>query len=492
MSSFSKEQLALLLELERRQQKKDPVGDLLKTCFPAQLRSITDMSKFKSICCSRRAGKSEDLAAELWVDAWNKPYADSLYITLSRVNAKRFFWPKLKRINETFHFGAQANEADLSLILPNKHTIWVTGAPDAASIENFRGMALSMAVIDEAQAFRWFLAELINDILVPACYDYDGRIVLAGTPNAACLGPFFDSQHDLNEFKGWSKHNWTILDNPYIKLKSGKDPEQMIQEELKRKGLTEDDPAHLRENRGIWAKGDDYVIYKYSDTLNLIDAADIPTDLIYMFGLDLGFDDQDALIVIGYNQKSNIVYIVDEFVQEKKDITAFAEVIQRYRKKYEPTRMVIDSGALGKKIAEEIRNRHSLPVIAAEKSRKQEYIELMNDAFRTGLIKVRKGLRIIDEYSLLQWKYSDDKLRRWEDESMENHRADAALYIWREARAYLSDTTKPEYLRPGSKEWGLREEQKMLEASEAEVLKSMKEDMEITDEEPNWDVYDIQ
>ena len=50
--------------------------------------------------------------------------------------------------------------------------------------------------------------------------------------------------------------------------------------------------------------------------------------------------------------------------------------------------LVVDTGGLGKKITEEISKRHQIPMQAAEKIRKVEYIELM-----TAVTIVQTGFR---------------------------------------------------------------------------------------------------
>ena len=70
---------------------------------------------------------------------------------------------------------------------------------------------------------------------------------------------------------------------------------------------------------------------------------------------------------------------VDEHVKNKQNISQLVAVINEYKDLYNPIRMVMDAGALGKKIQEELRMRHGLNIEAADKTRKIEFIELLND-----------------------------------------------------------------------------------------------------------------
>ena len=70
----------------------------------------------------------------------------------------------------------------------------------------------------------------------------------------------------------------------------------------------------------------------------------------------------------------------------------------------------MDAGALGKKIQEEILTRHGVNLEAAEKSRKVEFIELLNDDLRTAKFKAFKGSLFEEDCMLLQWD-KESKIR---------------------------------------------------------------------------------
>lgn len=453
----------ILSEYVRRfGQLPDPTEQIRQSLFPLQLQFVEDKKKFKSAYCSRRSGKSVAAAAMLMLTALTFPATNSLYITLNRLSAKRIIWKELLRFNEEFQLGALANSSELTLTFKNKSTIYLSGAKDASEIEKFRGMHLKITIIDEAQAFRSYLIDLIDEILVPASYDYNGQIVQIGTPNAACAGAFYDSCFNRGRMRGWSVHRWTMTDNPFIKIKSGKDPEDIIQEELQRKGLTEDDPAHQRENRGLWVRSNDSLVYKIDRTRNV--AYELPNDLVYVLGVDLGFEDADAISIVGYSPHSPVTYVVDCFTKNKMTISDLAKVVQGFIDRYDPVKCVIDAGGLGKKISEELQQRFSIPFESAEKTRKQEFIELMNDSLRTGKLQILEGLPLIEEMELLQWAYNQDNTKRIEDPRFPNHLCDSTLYAWREAKGFAFEEKAPE-VKPGSPAWIKREEEKLLKAA---------------------------
>lgn len=418
----------LLAEIEKRSKSKFRIDDF---CFDKQLSFIKDSSRFKVATCSRRAGKSLACAADLIDTAQSKAGATCLYITLSRSNAKKIIWRALLEIIDKNNIEVSINETDLSLKFPNKSIIYLTGAKDSTEIEKFRGLAINLVYIDEAQSFRSYLKELIDDILVPALYDYQGTLVLIGTPAPVCVGVFYDANHG----KGWSKHHWTIMDNPHIELKSGMKVVDILREERERRGIDENDPTYLRESLGQWVNDLNSLVFKYNPVRNTYTA--LPEgEWNYILGCDIGLDDADAIAVIAYSHQHKESYLVEEYVKAKQDITSLANKIHEFNKKYKPVRIVADTGGLGKKIVEELKNRHGLHIFAAEKSRKMEFIALFNDALGSGNFKIKSDSVASHDYTQIQWDV-DKSGKRVVSDIFHSDIADAILYAWRECRNYV-------------------------------------------------------
>lgn len=441
--------------------------------FDKQLNFIRDPARFKTAVCSRRAGKTLACAADLMDTATTLP-GDVAYITLSRKTAKKIIWRELLKINKEFKLGAKLDNTELTLELPNGNMIYVSGAKDATEIEKFRGLALRKVYIDESQSFRSYIEELIEDVIEPALTDFNGSLCLIGTPGPIPAGFFYDLSHN----PGWSHHKWTMQDNPHIKLKSGRDPADIIVELAARRGLSTASASIQREFFGQWVKDADSLVYKFDPIANI--ALQIPPiqDMTYIFGIDIGYKDADAIAVLGYDNKSKNVYLVHEYVQTKNDITSLVQEIERLRAVYQPVRLVMDAGALGKKIQEEIRHRHGLPVEAADKARKFEFIALLNDDLRTGKFKAVQGTRFEEDSYLTQWDWSDPVKPKISD-IYHTDIGDAVLYAWRECRHYFYEAPKPT-MRHDSNEFMLA-----LEEREADAMQQRKEN------EQNGELTDV-
>src|SRR3990167_9447712 len=216
--------MAVLFELHRRFAPKER-PKLVKQVWPfiaglhaAQRRFHDDPAKFKAGICSARAGKSTVAAAMLVEACGDTPESNGVYVAPTRSMAKKILWKELKRLNNGWSLGIQFNETDLSATLLNGSSIYLVGANNADQIDKIRGIPLILAVIDEAGMIGGFLQELIEEVISPRLMDFDGSIMLFGTPTAACAGFFFDVTQPNVEARrlGWSVHHWTVLDNPYV------------------------------------------------------------------------------------------------------------------------------------------------------------------------------------------------------------------------------------------------------------------------------------
>lgn len=437
----------IIARLEREQRKQGFSAEAL--CFDQQLAFVRDGARFKVAVCSRRAGKTVACAILLLGRALAYPRTNHLYVTLSRINAKRIVWRQLLDLNREHALGGIPNETELTIRFPNGSVAYLSGAKDSGEVEKFRGLSLKTVVIDEAQAFRPYLKQLIDDVLVPCLWDVQGELVLIGTPGPVKAGTFWEAYSG----KSWSAHHWTILDNPHILRLSGKTPEDILAEERARRGIKETDPTYQRESLGQWVNDYQALVFHYEPQRNGF--ADLPGGVDsggrglhlsrYVLGVDVGHDDADAIAVLGWSEASPDLYLVEEDIATKQGITELAYKMGDLAVKYRPERIVFDAGGLGKKIAEEIRRRFGVAVVAAEKARKFEHIELLNDALRTGRFRARSESRFAQDCMLVQWDMDARAkgILRVSD-GYHSDITDATLYAYRAAQHYLFTPAKPQ------------------------------------------------
>lgn len=435
-------------------------------CFPEQLAFILDKARNKTAVCSRRAGKTEGCAADLIDTALRNHGSVCLYITLKRNNAKKLIWPVLLRINREYDLGGEPNTTDLSLTFPNASIIYCSGAKDASEIENFRGMALKKVYVDECQSFRQYIRDLVDDVLSKTLFDYNGTLCLTGTPGPIEAGYFWEA----SQSKNWSHHFWTMFQNPWLKKKSGRDVMDLVQEDMARMGVDINHPKIQRECFGRWVTDTESLLIHYSPDKNHYD--NLPAGTYnYILGIDIGFEDADALVILAWSESRAESYIVEEVVTKQQGITELVEQVEVLRKRYEISKIVMDYGGLGKKIGEEINRRHHIPVKAADKVRKMENVAFLNAALRTGKLKARRDSKFAQDSYLVevdQDKSTPDKIKV--SDRYHSDIIDAVLYAFKESPAFTYQPPKVT-LKAGTPEYAAQEATNMEEAAEEHFRK---------------------
>lgn len=448
----TEQRLAMTLEeLARRAGSKPKTSGLFALLFPKQKAFIESPAKRKAALCSRRAGKSFGTAV-LMLDTCER-FSNSIvvYLALTRLSAKRIMWPVLKDLNERHQLGLEFNNSELIARFKNGSQILLTGADDQGQIDKLRGSAYRLAVIDEAASFGSHINELVDEVLEPALLDHNGTMVMIGTPSPACVGKFFDVTTTATD---WDVHRWTVLDNPYIPH-----AREWLDKRRVEMGWDQENPIYQREWLGRWIKSLDAMVYRHTSD-NIIDA--LPAGRWQnILGIDLGVDDDSAFQIATFSTAYPHCYLRAGWKKPGMSVSDVANKAQEYIEKFQPVKIVCDTGGLGKMVALEMQQRFNIPVTPAEKQDKLGAIELINSDLRSGFVKVLQKEPVLREWEVLQW----DEKRLKEDPRFPNHLADAALYAYRES---LHWSHRPAEVLPdyGSPEWYEREENLMDDDSE--------------------------
>ncbi len=444
--------------------------DVTSFLFDKQLEFKRDPAPFKTAVCSRRSGKTIACAADLIDTALSSANVVCIYITLSRLNAKKLIWKEMQKINRDYKLGAKEDSTQLSMTFSNSSVVYISGAKDATEIEKFRGLPIKLCYIDECQSFRAYLKTLIDDIVAPALIDHAGKLCLIGTPGPVPVGYFYECSTGNNV---WAKHAWTFFDNPKLPaLKKGSTHRDLLNRELERRGVSIDDPSIQREWFGKWVMDSDSLLLKYNSVLNDYKVLR-EGKMQYCMGIDLGFVDADAIAVIGWFEDSKTVYLIEESVMEKQGLTELVVEIERLRKKYDIANLIIDEGGLGKKLAEEMRRRYHIPVQAAEKARKMENIAFLNDALRTGRFLAKRDSRFAQDSYLVEVdrdKSTPDKIKV--KDNFHSDIIDAVLYAFKKSPAYAFQAPEPKPV-PGTEPYFKKLEEDMFQASYEKSLEEM-------------------
>jgi hypothetical protein len=153
----------------------------------------------------------------------------------------------------------------------------------------------------------------------------------------------------------------------------------------------EETPWFRRNYLHEWVIEDDSLVYRYQPGRNDFDA--IPdaggAEWHHVLAIDLGYNDASAFVLIAYNDYDQSLYVLEVYKRTKMDVTDVANKAKQYRQRFDLEYLIVDGA--NKQAVEEMRKRHDLPLQAADKTGKPDFIELMNTDFNLGKIRLKRG-----------------------------------------------------------------------------------------------------
>lgn len=454
-------------ELKRRQEEVPP--DVLQECFAQQLDFINDQSKRKILCLPRRSGKSTAVAIYLIYEALQHPGSKFIYVNTTKGEAKNVMWQDIfETIFLRMKVKAQLIDSKNEIRFENGSIVYLHGV-DATPKEmnKLRGKKFRLAVIDECQNYTQDLRQLILQVLTPTLADTNATICLIGTPGNQMGDHYWYVLNKPNSLeKGWKFFTWTWKDNPHVRTNMQKQVDQMLSDNP----LIAKTPWFRQEYLGEWVPETDARVYKSEDANYIEQVPDnFMSNATFILSIDLGYHDATAYVVTAYNKRFNSnLYVLESVKHPGLTITAAANIIKEFRKKYNFRSIYVDAANL--QAVEEMRQIHSLPLQGAEKQGKEGHIALMNSDFITQNLFIVKNtnLELIRELQSLIW---DPKalLKGMHKEitSKDNHLTDALLYGHHGSRHYwykpLSEpiTDNEQFERAIDKHFGLEDKPKM-------------------------------
>lgn len=421
-----------LAEFVRRNERPE----FIDRTFVKQADFIDDASLLKAALCNRRAGKTYGMGTYFCEVAENNPGVSMLYIALTREEAKRILIKDVMKVIEKKH-GIKLKYsmgAELSVTFPNGAVLYLAGADSNENeMKKLFGQKYKLIVIDEAATFKQDLKTLVYEILEPATVDLNGTIVMIGMPSNNTKSFF----HDVTTGKDprWSVHKWRAQDdNPYMREKMTAHIEKLIAQNP----LIVETPLFKQQYLGEWFIDLDRLVYKFNESRNLI--KQIPESKgawTYLLSIDLGYEDPTSFTIPAYNEFDRTLYFLKSYKKKGLDITDVANEIAKLEETYDFSHYMIDGS--NKQAVEEMKRRHGIPLTPADKTGKNDFIELMNADMIQGNVKVLEGEcnALIDEWQTLIWDEKSKK--KVENSACPNHCADGGLYGWRKAYNYLSE-----------------------------------------------------
>ena len=230
---------------------------------------------------------------------------------------------------------------------------------------------------------------------------------------------------------------------------------------LKRKKANrwaDDNPIWLREYLGKWVAMGDAMVYAYSKILTSDGGPTrarctftperspkhnewgLSTDheWRYVLGLDLGYQDDTAIVVVAYSPTVDTLYCVYEFKEPEMTISAVNAQIQDVKAMFKDQIEVMVADCANKQLIESMNELYGLYFQKAEKNAKNDFIELLNSDLWDGKLRIMPDSELAHEWLNLQWELSSGTKtdlaragRLKEARKCANHLSDAMLYTWR-------------------------------------------------------------
>ncbi len=462
---------------------------------------VEDPARYKAALCPRRVGKSWAAMSYAHTTCLDIPNARVVICTLTLKSAKNIYWWEMQQFAQYYGLTLDYNVNELRVDFPNGSQIMLIGMESRQQIDKLRGGKYHLVIIDECKSFpKSVFDELLVDVIEPALGDYQGTLLLIGTPGSILEGPFYEATMPglLDDRDGplkglpfsrtflnpeayweqhrkakprWSRHTWTQKDNKALP--------HLWQEALDKKernGWDDNDPTWLREYLAHWVAMESAHVYVFPQLLRTCPErvtwrpdpkSKVPFGLDptktwhYLLGIDYGFEDDTALVIGAYSDEEQVLYHCWDFKDIHLDVDQVGkqieECIAMVPKGFDA--IVADFGGGGKQITATFNRRYGINIIPAEKRDKFDYIELLNADYRSGRIRLNKAFDLCLEKQMLTWDLGDKgkqflahagKLR--EHPALPNHLCDAWLYLWRYSYHFFAQRAEPGPDK-GSREW---------------------------------------
>lgn len=428
-----------------------------------QLYLSDETSKAITLMTSRRYGKTTANQMKALIECM-EPNRHVFYINVTQEMALQQFFNPLLELCDKVNFPYSILDKDGYIEFPNGSWIKCFGNSNQYSSDKMQGYSVSLCIIDETQSQR-NVSKMV-DIIRPAMADYArNQIVYTGTP-PRIPGTYFEKV--VHAEQGITHYFGTLFDNPFIA-----NPEELIDQICKEKGLTREDTLIQREFYGKEVYDKEARIIKDYTTFETIPINFRPTDVF--IGIDWGASDYNSIILLEADLRDKTNPNIYASVERKFNNTAGSDTISIINDVAQEELMRMSKFGLNKNnlqiicdtneksLAFDIQQKLHLPTYCAYKYDKQASIDSLATGLRKGLIKVKKGGILEEEFTMSVYKRDENDNILFgciDDDTYHPDAMDALRYAYRQIDAVCGgatskhasqinsrDETLPEYMR---------------------------------------------
>jgi PBSX family phage terminase large subunit len=341
----------------------------------------------------------------------------------------------------------KCNEQQMTVTFPNGSEIICGGLDDKERVDKILGTEYGMVYINESQDVPWTTVKTLRTRLAQKVEGFRNRFVCDLNPTSV----------NHWTYSLWFEGRMPDTEEPVkgtygkIQMNPGDNKENLsenfIEEQLE--GLTGEE--RKRFFLGEYSANSDLQVFHPVAVHDGLEADFLEWakgkwhQMLVTGGLDFGFEDADAYVALAYVDGLPDVWVLDEYKVRKNDTTMLATDLKAMMaamwEKY-PFRAVArddyviwtDTGGLGRKTAEELRNAYELPVRAAYKRDKDVGLYFVQDDVDHGRLHLAKDGAFAEECRKAVWKRNKDtgKVERvLDDDVFHPDVLDAVIYAYR-------------------------------------------------------------
>ncbi len=393
--------------------------------LPSQIAIINAVNKYRFVCAaiSRRQGKT--YIANIIGQCVLLVPGSNVLIMSPNYSLSTISWDLQRMFIKHHQLEVDKDNAkDRVIVLANGSTIRIGSVNN---VDATVGRSYDLIIFDEA-ALTSDGKDAFNVSLRPTL-DRDGaRAIFISTPRGRTnwFAEFYDRGFSP-EFPEWCSIKATYRDNPRMTEEDIAEARKSMSE----KEFEQEYEASFNSYEGqIWSLNADCVIDpdEVNDEGILLYPEMQPgeVELDMVSGLDLGFRDATAMCVIGYNWKTEMFYIVDEFWEKEKSTSQYAAKVQELVEKWDIDYVYIDSAA--QQTRYDFAREYDIPTINARKSVLDGigYISSLVDNNR--LIVSNKCVEVLKAFDSYRWDPNKNLVKEKPVHDEASHMADALRY----------------------------------------------------------------
>lgn len=340
----------------------------------------------------------------------------------------------------------KTNEQQMAMDFPNGSTIVCAGLDDKERVDKILGQEYGIIYVNESQDVPFTTVDLIMTRLAQLVVGFRNRFICDLNPTSIehwTYKMWFEGVSPLTGAPIKGKYG-KIQMNPHDNVENL--GEGYIEERLE--GMTGEQRRRFLE--GVYSANSDLAVFVpqavHDDPEDFMRWAQGRwADMQVTGGLDLGFEDADAFVMLAYVDGQPDVWIIEEYKGMKNDISTLAKdmkkcilgVWERYPFRYgakDEFTIWTDTGGLGRKTAVELAEVFELPIRAAYKRDKDVGIYFVQDDVNYGRLHIPKDGPFFEETRKIVWKRDQDSgkvERKIDDNAFHPDMLDAVIYAYR-------------------------------------------------------------